>query len=50
MTNSHGCEDACSLCAEDEEDADGLALLAEDWDAHAPWRPWATQPNPLGAL
>ena len=46
----HTCDHVCCLCAGEEEDADELALLAEDWDARAPWRPWATQPNPLGAL
>lgn len=34
--------------ADEEADADGLALFAEEWDAHAAWRPWAAQPNLVG--
>jgi len=35
------CSPRRMLGADAEDEADGLALYADEWDAHAAWRPWA---------
>jgi hypothetical protein len=43
------CSSRRMLGADAEDEADGLALYADEWDAHAAWRPWAAHAEPIGA-
>lgn len=43
------CSPRRMLGADAEDEADGLALYADEWDAHAAWRPWAAHADPIGA-